>query len=125
MSGMNAVDVLNGLKVVRELLSVESRWTQKAEARNAAGFVVDPSSKNAIKWDLLGACRKVAGVRDAWPLIHRLDDAIWKHIGRGVTLESLNDLKGHKEVIRLLDLALKELAVELASTPVKLPKRSA
>jgi len=48
----------------RDLISVESRWTQGEYARDAAGQKVDYDSPAACQWCALGAFRKVASELD-------------------------------------------------------------
>jgi hypothetical protein len=43
---------------IRELLSDESRWTQRTDARDDRGAPCNPSSRYARRWCLLGAISK-------------------------------------------------------------------
>lgn len=52
---------------VSELLSDESKWTQKAMARNRSGEEIELRSPNACKWCLFGAILRCYGEKAPLP----------------------------------------------------------
>jgi hypothetical protein len=89
------------LKVIRELLSDEKRWTQRAYARNVLGIPCDPEADEAVCWDLIGGATKVRG----WPYIRD----IWERFPFYGNLVSFNNDRTHAEILTALDGALKAM----------------
>lgn len=88
-----------------ELISDESRWTQKAHARTATGENVKPRNQQAVCWCGLGAVAKVSnafGIIDP-QLIKYLDAFVeWKHPNRFDGYGDFNDYHAHEVVLGLL-----------------------
>lgn len=93
------------LVAARELLSDEKRWTKEYYARDAAGEGVNPSSKRAVCWCLVGAMRKspIGKLHQevGLDLIHSVVDG---HIA------GFNDDPNttHADVLRVLDAAIEK-----------------
>lgn len=100
------MDKLTILKGTRELLSDESRWTQRSYARRADGVGTGVFNSKASCWCLVGAADKVA--LDLYH-VDRLDDvldSLRAEIGVGESLTRFNDSHSHAEVLALLDRAI-------------------
>lgn len=101
------MDKLTILKGTRELLSVESRWTQKLYARRADGSGASVTSPFASCWCLVGAADKVAlDLKGYVGLLDDVLDSLRAEIGVGESLTRFNDSHSHAEVLALLDRAI-------------------
>ena len=99
--------VLVALRAARRLLTPKKRWTQAASARNTRGRSVEPVSKAAACWCLMGAIERVTAgpgsqnntegmclmaIRDATPNLR--------------SIVQYNDQSTHAQVLALLDRAI-------------------
>lgn len=96
---------LEVLKKARELISVPSRWTQLAEARNIHGQPVGSLDTAAVCFCSVGALYKVD--YSHWHQARTaLLNAFPAHSDCS-TLSRFNDLHDHAEVLALFDRAIK------------------
>lgn len=96
------------LTSARDLIAKENRWTQGALAHDDQGKDIAPESDNARCFCILGALRRVAmqiGNDDA--KFHA--QKILKKVC-GSDLISFNDSHGHKDVVRVFDRAIAQVA---------------
>lgn len=108
---MNALDTL---KAMRELLVDPSRWAKFNRARNARGYSVEPTSRDACQWCLVGAHAKVTGFKsdqadDYYENFRESPMGRLLHKASGIHdfyAWSFNDRSTHPEVITLLDDAI-------------------
>lgn len=92
------------LQAIYSLLENEKRWTTHAEARDAAGELVDPKSEKAVCWCLLGAIRKVSNTTDERvALLVVLDNRLGQSL---MTLALFNDFSTHQDILQLIKGAM-------------------
>jgi hypothetical protein len=104
--------VLSILRAARTLLSTKSRWTKCTLARNKKGVPVLPRSSGASSWCLLGALEKCAEGRAKRRQVecYAVTEAVSCFLPRPYRfLSTFNDNEEtkHKDVLRLLDRAIK------------------
>lgn len=98
----------DALKVAQNLISDESKWTQKAYARNKKGQVVGARNKEACSWCSLGALSVAAPMgSSAWiRASDYLDRAAARLSKKSVNVWEFNDSKrGHAKVMEMFSLA--------------------
>lgn len=88
-------------KTVYELLEDESRWTQKAVAKDEEGRMVASFDEGAVSWCLWGATKKVYGEKYSEIL-----DRVWPKSEKEGPV-TFNDSHTHTEVLALV----KELGI--------------
>ena len=108
---------LEGLQKVRELLSDESQWCQRALARDKDGFPMLPEEQGAVQYCLNGAVRKVAGDADVSdPIAEALERAArvmgYLSVGFSSPHVRLTNETDHPTVLKCIDLA-----IEMESKP--------
>ena len=110
------------LAEVRALIAEPARWCKRTEARDAAGFAVDPLDWRAAAWCVSGAFRVVASRRSPAAVAPARDlfaQSVETMTARPVaSLNPFNDGGTHERVMEAFDLA--EAAArrsELASEP--------
>lgn len=91
------------LVAARELLGDESRWTRDNLAHDVYGVEIDPRSKNAVCWCVMGAVQKFspgAGYQGA--ALSRVHSVV------GESIDEFNDnpTTTHADVLRVLDAAI-------------------
>lgn len=91
---------------VAELLADPARWMKGQTAIDKHGIDIDPKHKEAIRWDLVGAVRKIyGGEPDCWKK-HRAIREAGGGIGEGWVCEWNDDPnRTHEEVVTLLKKA--------------------
>lgn len=82
---------------IRELLSDESKWTQRAPARNEAGELVGPQDSDAVCWCLWGAVIKTRNIFQRTDVINSI------HISTGQNVADWNDTHTFKDVRELIE----------------------
>jgi hypothetical protein len=87
-------------KTVLSLLRDPSRWTQCAFARNEKGNAVPFDSAEAVRFCLLGACKRVYGGWRGFEVLRRIEKA-----GNTSNVVTFNDNHSHAEVLALLKKA--------------------
>lgn len=98
------------LVAARELLSDKKHWTRGDLAHDVDGAAVDPRSKNAVCWCVIGAVQKFS-------LGYQCDALNRIHNAVGESGSEFNDYHTttHADVLRVLDAAI-EKAKQDAST---------
>jgi hypothetical protein len=86
--------MIGEFKTVRELLADESRWTQGYFAVNKNGNDVPAYAEDAVRFCLLGACKRVYRDFDSESEARR---KLRRVIGRGIV--TFNDFHSHAEVL--------------------------
>ena len=94
------------LKAVREKISDKERWTEGAFARTAGDIPVDPRDPAAVCWCVIGAAIAVEG---SSTLANMGGGMGWDELIGTYLAEDVNDQKGHKAVLDLLDKRIAEL----------------
>lgn len=106
-SGKNSLQIL---REVRELLSVEDRWTKGARARDEVGRPVRAEHPNAVAWCVEGAVAKVCNPFGITPFsMMRLLDKTIRIIFRTeeeITASMYNELMHHDAILYMLDEAI-------------------
>lgn len=98
------------LVAARALLSDEKRWTRGDLAHDIDGAAVDPRSKNAVCWCVIGAVQKFS-------LGHQCDALNRIHNVVGGSGSEFNDYltTTHADVLRVLDAAIEKATAEAQS----------
>lgn len=113
-------EIVTVLKRVRERLSKPEAWTQKASARNSAGWVVGVFAEDACSWCLSGAIERETGFAGSLdletPTRVRLNAFIMPGYGvtgiaqsYGVTgIAQINDAphRKHEHILKWLDTVI-------------------
>jgi hypothetical protein len=76
---------------------VASGWCRDADARDASGREVDPSSAEAREWSVLGALARVAGARATLFEVERAVVSFGRVTGTR-SLRAWNDARGRTQV---------------------------
>jgi hypothetical protein len=100
--------MIGEFETVRDLLADESRWCQRAIAVDEAGHQVACHSEKAVRFCLLGACRRVYGTEDAiWQSRKKICEALGltDMSSLGLGLARFNDTHSHAEVLDLVTKA--------------------
>lgn len=91
---MSELKPIDECTTVAELLAERSRWTQHANARDAHGNPIDPTSERAASFCVLGAIRRTTGRAaagsDQLRKLCRLLDQAWP--------SAFNDTRTYEEV---------------------------
>jgi hypothetical protein len=82
---------------MEELFSDESRWTKEYYAKDMYGNDVEATSKEAVKWCLIGGAAKVYYSKGKYPAILHLIS-----INTGISPSMFNDQASYKEVYNLV-----------------------
>lgn len=92
-------------KTVLEILSEQDRWTNNHLARNKYGSPVNPESEDAIRWCIVGACRKVYGAasKECDEAIEKIQAEIYKVSHSKIP--RFNDTRIYPEVLKILQAA--------------------
>lgn len=111
------MSTLEVLVNVRRLLSDESRWCRGHLAQTAEGLTIHPKNRNAARWCLEGAVRKVLlfdwGLDNPIPPEYVAVSALLKYAAYewyATQYVSVNDVYGYDAVIDLLDRLIAEQA---------------
>lgn len=82
---------------VKELLSDPNKWSRESQAMSANGRSVEPLSKRAVSWSVVGAVFKITNYDyPAFYLLKEIDEEA------GDAIELYEDTHTHDEVISLL-----------------------
>lgn len=92
------------LRAARELIADPEHWCQGVAARSRKGREVKPTSRAAIAWCAIGACRRIAAGRDFDGAFLALDRVAAGAGASGVS--TLNDHRTHAEVLAMFDRAI-------------------
>ena len=108
---------LSILKAARERLSDPARWCQNVAARSATGRALAPTHKAAASWCILGAVEACANEQgNDGHSIGRVAALLYSEVKRlrgfGAQTSIYNDTSTHKEVLALLDAAIKTAATD-------------
>ena len=106
-----SLSVYETLKMVREFLSDETRWTRGLFARNANGEMAFINDEEACQWCLVGAITKVcSGTFNATNVILRAQRYL--HLQLDSEYDSLggfNDQVEHKNILEFLDRTIETM----------------
>jgi len=92
------------LEKAKNLIRNPDNWTTEKYARDANGVSVNPKSPEACKFCVLGAIMNIQGVNcDDLDYVSRI---LYKATGY-LNISSFNDSHTHKQVLELLDKAIK------------------
>ena len=94
--------VLDVLVQVRDLLKVKKRWAQCGMAFDTQNKPVLSKSLDAVRWCILGAIQKESPTLRLYDKVTRIFNNISE---KGI--EEVNDAYGHKPIMRLIDIAIK------------------
>lgn len=98
------------LEQAKEIIKLESNWTQNICARDIEGKDADVHSPNATCWCLDGAIMKVTNFEHPnplrWPEYEKVETFVANSIGRNYA--TFNDEHTHAEVIAKLDEVIQE-----------------
>lgn len=94
---------------VRARISDPKHWTQNRFAATRRGLTVTPFSTGADKWCLVGAMHRECADDPAidGQLYHAALRRLHEGSPKGASVELVNDLGGHAEVLALLDEAIR------------------
>jgi hypothetical protein len=93
------------LRAARARIADTKHWTRYKAARDRHGHYVPPMSERAVRWCGAGSlnCELASCPEEA-------QDAVWEYIqpivGNGGGIWMVNDLHGHKAVLRMFDQAI-------------------
>lgn len=107
---MDQVLVKDILINVKNLLNVQSRWTNFRDARDKDGWDISPNSPDAVCWCLRGAIKKCTYFPDDLNMSQILEEiAIQNNIVKErKSIVHINDNLGYATVMLLLDAAIKD-----------------
>lgn len=115
---MSAFNQLQILKVARKLIETEDTWTQFTSATNNLGTPVSCKDESAVKFCATGAVHRAYYNQKNIRLGSSIDDDVRNlfkllhDISKNIYLSSLpvvNDNFGHKDILKVFDIAIEEL----------------